>query len=117
MNQSTDVTQKSRTHVLTFLPLLTPSVQKMANLHGFKSIYIPSNINAAFSQWGSWLHGSTSHQQCLWRVSGSAVYPMQWMELIMMCCRMTVNRKGELGVCVRKMKALTMKMEKLTLNG
>ena len=35
----------------------------------------------------------------------------------MMCCRMTVKRKGELGVCVRKMEALTMKMEKETLNG
>jgi hypothetical protein len=53
MNQSTDMTQKFRTHVLTFLPLLTPYVEKTANLHGFKSIYKPRNINVVFSQCGT----------------------------------------------------------------
>jgi len=52
MNHNTDMTQKLRTHVLTFLPLLTPSVEKIVNLHGFKSIYKPRNINVVFSQCG-----------------------------------------------------------------
>jgi hypothetical protein len=41
----------------------------------------------------------------------SAVYPMQWMGLIMICCGMAVKRIGMLGVSVRKVKALTVKME------
>jgi len=45
----------------------------------------------------------------------SAVYPLQWMGL-MICCGMEVKRMGMLGVSVRKMKALTMKMETVTLN-
>jgi hypothetical protein len=41
-----------------------------------------------------------------WRVLRSALWPMQWMEL-MICCAMVVMRLGMLGVNVRKMKALT----------
>ena len=41
-------------------------------------------------------------------------YPMHWMELII-CCGTAVKRMGMLGVCVGKMKAQTVKMEKLTL--
>jgi hypothetical protein len=40
----------------------------------------------------------------------SAVYPMQWMGLLMICCGMAVKRMGMLRVIVRKMKALTVKM-------
>ena len=35
----------------------------------------------------------------------------------MICCGMAVNRMGELGVSVRKIKALTVKMETMTLIG
>jgi hypothetical protein len=45
-----------------------------------------------------------------------AVYPMQWRGL-MICCGMTVKRMGMLGETVRMMKALTLKMEALTLIG
>jgi len=38
------------------------------------------------------------------------------MRLMMICCEMLVKR-GMLGVSVRKMKALTMKMETVTLIG
>jgi hypothetical protein len=36
---------------------------------------------------------------------------MKWMRLAMVYCGMEVKRMGMLGVCVRKMKALTVKME------
>jgi hypothetical protein len=42
------------------------------------------------------------------------VYPKQWM---MICCGMAVKNMGMLGVSVRKMKALTVKMETVTLIG
>jgi hypothetical protein len=42
---------------------------------------------------------------------------MDWMGMIMICCGMTVKRMGMLGVSVRKMKALTVKLETLTLIG
>jgi hypothetical protein len=45
------------------------------------------------------------------KVYGSAVYPMQWMRMIMICCGMAVKRMGMLRMSVRKMKALTVKME------
>ena len=35
----------------------------------------------------------------------------------MICCRMSLKRMGMLGVSVRKMKALTVKMETMTLIG
>jgi hypothetical protein len=35
----------------------------------------------------------------------------------MMCCGMTLKRMGLLGVSVKKMKALTVKMETVTLIG
>jgi hypothetical protein len=35
----------------------------------------------------------------------------------MLCCEMTLKRLGILGVSVRKMKALTVKMETVTLIG
>jgi hypothetical protein len=42
---------------------------------------------------------------------------MQWRGL-MICCGMTVKRMGMLGASVRRMmKALTLKMETLTLIG
>jgi hypothetical protein len=44
----------------------------------------------------------------------SAVYPLQWMGLMMICCGMAVKRMGMLGVGVRKMKALTVKVETMT---
>jgi hypothetical protein len=42
----------------------------------------------------------------------TAVYPMQWIR-----CEMAVKRMGMLGVSVRKMKALTVKMETVILIG
>jgi hypothetical protein len=47
----------------------------------------------------------------------SAVYSMQRMGLMLMCCGMAVKRMGVLGVSVWKMKALTVKMETMTLVG
>ena len=43
------------------------------------------------------------------------MYPMQWVNLIIICCEMAVRRIGMLGLSVRKMKALTVKMETVTL--
>jgi hypothetical protein len=40
---------------------------------------------------------------------------MQGMRMMMMCCGIAVKRMGMLGAGVRKMKALTMKMETGTL--
>ena len=51
------------------------------------------------------------------RVLRSAVYPMQWMELVMICCGMAVKRMGLLELNVRKMKAQTVKRERATLVG
>jgi len=42
---------------------------------------------------------------------------MQWMRLMMICCRKSAKRMGMLGVSMRKMKALTVKMETVTLIG
>jgi hypothetical protein len=39
------------------------------------------------------------------------------MGLMMICCGMTVKKMGMLGVSVRKMKALIVKMETVTLIG
>jgi hypothetical protein len=36
----------------------------------------------------------------------SAVYPMEWMGLMTICCGMAVKKMGMLRVSVRKMKAL-----------
>jgi len=43
--------------------------------------------------------------------------PLQWMGLTIRCGEMTVKRMGMLGVNVEKMKALTVKMEIVTLIG
>ena len=45
----------------------------------------------------------------------SAFYPVQWMRL--MICEMAVKRMGMLGVSVRKIEALTVKMETVTWIG
>ena len=50
------------------------------------------------------------------RLIRSAVYPMQWMEL-MICCGMAGKRMGMLGVSVRKMKALTVEVETVRVFG
>ena len=47
----------------------------------------------------------------------SAVYPLHWMRLMMIWYGMVVKILGILGVSVRKMKALTVKMETVTLIG
>jgi hypothetical protein len=39
------------------------------------------------------------------------------MMMMMMCCVMAVKKMGMLGVSVRKMKALTVKVETVTLIG
>ena len=45
-------------------------------------------------------------RRCWERFLRSAVYPIQWMRLMLRCV-MTVKRKGMLGVSVGEMKALT----------
>jgi hypothetical protein len=45
-----------------------------------------------------------------------AVYPVQWVGLIV-CCGMSVKRKGMLALSVRKVKAQTVRVERLTLIG
>jgi len=45
----------------------------------------------------------------------SAAHPVQWMRPI--CCGMAVKRKGILGMSVRKMKGMNVKMETVTLTG
>jgi hypothetical protein len=40
---------------------------------------------------------------------------MQWMGLMIICCEVALKRMGILGVSVRKMKALTVKVETVTL--
>jgi len=47
----------------------------------------------------------------------NAVYQVQWMGLMMICFGMRVKRMGMLGVWVRKLKALTVKVETLTQIG
>jgi hypothetical protein len=42
---------------------------------------------------------------------------MQWMGLMMIACGMPVKRMGILGVWVRKVKTLTVKMGTVTLIG
>ena len=43
--------------------------------------------------------------------------PVQWMGLMMIWSGMTVKRMGMFVVSVRKMKALTVQMETVLLNG
>jgi hypothetical protein len=50
-------------------------------------------------------------------ISPKVIVKRQWMGLMMICCGMAVRRMGIFGVSVRKMKALTLKMETLTLIG
>jgi hypothetical protein len=42
---------------------------------------------------------------------------VQWMILMMTGCGMAMKRLGMFGASVRKMKALTVKMERVTLIG
>jgi len=42
---------------------------------------------------------------------------VQWLSLVMLCYGMAVKRMGILRVSVRKMKALIVKMEPVTLIG
>jgi hypothetical protein len=44
------MTQKSRTHVYKILTPITPSVEKIINLHRLKQVYRPRNIYVLFSQ-------------------------------------------------------------------
>ena len=60
-------------------------MEKTVHLRMFKYAYKPRNINVVFSHCGSQQHGSTSHQKWQWRVLRGAVYPVQWMKLMMMC--------------------------------
>jgi len=45
----------------------------------------------------------------------SAAYSLQWMGLMLICCGMAVKKVGMLGVSVRKMKVLSVKMETVTV--
>jgi len=57
------------------------------------------------------------HQKIWGKVLQSAVYPVQWMRLMLICCGMAVMRVGILGVSARKVRTLTVKMETVTLIG
>jgi len=45
------------------------------------------------------------------------VYPVQWFRLMMICCGMAMKMLGMLGVSVRKMKALSVKIKTVILIG
>jgi len=45
----------------------------------------------------------------------SVAYPMQWVGLMMIYCRMTVKRMGMLGVRMRQMQALSVKIQALSV--
>jgi hypothetical protein len=45
------------------------------------------------------------------------VCAVQWMGLMVICCGMAVKGMGMLGMSVREMRALTVKMETVTLSG
>jgi len=47
----------------------------------------------------------------------SAVYPMQRMGLMVVFCGMALKRMGKLGVNVRKMKPLNVKIKRMTMIG
>ena len=47
----------------------------------------------------------------------SAVYPVQWTGMMKICCGMATNKMGMLEVIGKEMKALTVKMETVTLIG
>jgi hypothetical protein len=48
------------------------------------------------------------------RVLRSAVCPVQWKGLMVICCGMTGKKMGKLGLIMREVKALTVKMETVT---
>jgi hypothetical protein len=56
-------TEKSKTHLFTFLTPLTPTAEKTVHLRGFKQVYTPRNINAIISQCGSQQHGNQCTSQ------------------------------------------------------
>jgi hypothetical protein len=85
------MTEKSRKHVFKFLTLLKQPMENTLNLHGIKQVCKPRSISVVFSQFGSEQHGSASHQKWLQRVLRNAVYPMQWMGLMMVCFGMAVK--------------------------
>jgi hypothetical protein len=81
------------------------SVEKII-FHGLKYVYKPRNTNV-FSKCGSKQHGSTTdHSDC-----EVLLCPIYWMGLMMICCGIAVRRMGMLGVSVREMKTLTVKIE------
>jgi hypothetical protein len=47
----------------------------------------------------------------------SAIYTMQWMRWMMICCCIVVKEDGNVRSDVRKMKTLTVKIETVTLIG
>jgi hypothetical protein len=53
----------------------------------------------------------------LTRSDSEGCNPMQWMGPKIRRCGMTVKRMGMIGASVRKMKALTVKMDTVTLIG
>ena len=60
---------------------------------------------------------SVKHNRMTARLTRIAVHSTQWMELMMICCGMAMKRTGMLGVNARNMKALTVKMEMVTVTG
>ena len=62
----------------------------------------------------AWQHTSPEVNM---KVSRGAAYPVQWIRLMLICCGLALKRMGMLGAGVRKMKALTVQMERVTLIG
>jgi len=97
------------------LKFLTPSVKKIVNLHGFKYIYKPRYINAFF--WPVWII-------MIWQCTPREMILKDFKKCCtskavetMICCGMRGKRMGMLEVSVRKVKALLVKMETVTLSG
>ena len=99
-----------------YLKLLTPSLKKkMVNLHGFKYIYKTRHINVFF--WPVWII-------MVWQCTPPEVTLKGFKKCCtskavetVICCGMSGKRMGMLGVSVRKVKALLVKMETVTLSG
>jgi hypothetical protein len=92
-----------------YLKFLAPSMEKIGISIGSNKfinqeicIYYVVSVDVTRSCWEWFLRN---------------VHPIKWMRLIMICCVMTMMWMAIVGVCVRKLKALSLKLETVTLIG
>ena len=64
-------------------------------------VYKPGCINVLVSVDHNSMAANLTRSECEGFLR-SAVYPIQWMELMMICCGMAVKRMGMLGVMCEK---------------